>query len=220
VDEFKSMNTGELISALVGDYALQPRPRPIGRSLVAAIIAGFATSVVLFSVTLGIRPDFISALGTWRYDMKLVGSLVLAILAASIASRVSKPTVSPRSVMLVLVVPVIFLLVAVTYELTTIPASAWLPLAMGMNGPACAAHIVILSIVPLGAVVYALRQGAPMSPSATGATAGLLAGAMGATVFAMHCMEDSPLFVAIWYTLATGLMAMAGRLIGRYALRW
>jgi hypothetical protein len=43
---------------------------------------------------------------------------------------------------------------------------------------------------------------------------------MGATVFAMHCMEDSPLFVAIWYTLATGLMATAGRLIGRYALRW
>ena len=33
-------------------------------------------------------------------------------------------------------------------------------------------------------------------------------------------MEDSPLFVAIWYTLATGLMATAGRLIGRYALRW
>ena len=27
------MNTGELISALVGDYALQPRPRPIGRGL-------------------------------------------------------------------------------------------------------------------------------------------------------------------------------------------
>ena len=79
------MNTGELISALVGDYALQPRPRPIGRSLVAAIIAGFATSAALFSVTLGMRPDFISALGTWRYDMKLAGSLVFAILAASVA---------------------------------------------------------------------------------------------------------------------------------------
>jgi hypothetical protein len=91
---------------------------------------------------------------------------------------------------------------------------------MGVNGPACAANIVILSIAPLSAVVYALRQGAPMSPAFTGATAGLLAGGMGATVFAMHCMEDSPLFVAIWYTLAIGLMAMVGLLVGRYALRW
>jgi hypothetical protein len=33
-------------------------------------------------------------------------------------------------------------------------------------------------------------------------------------------MEDSPLFVAIWYTLAIGLMAMVGLLVGRYALRW
>src|SRR5690349_12995758 len=115
------MNTGELISVLVGDYARQPRPKPIGRRLVAAITAGFATSAVLFSVTLGMRPDFVSALGTWRYDMKLAGSLVFAILAASVALRLSRPTANPRSVMLVLIVPIFLLLVAVTYELATIP---------------------------------------------------------------------------------------------------
>jgi hypothetical protein len=100
------------------------------------------------------------------------------------------------------------------------PASAWLPRAMGMNGLMCLANIIFLSLVPLTAVVYALRQGAPMSPAVTGAAAGLLAGAVGATVFAMHCMDDSPLFVAIWYTLATGLMALTGLMVGRYGLRW
>jgi hypothetical protein len=214
------MKTDELISALVGDYASQPRPKPIGHSLVTAIIAGFAISAVLFSITLDVRPDFISALGTWRYDLKLGGSLVFTVLAASVALRVSKPTTNPLSVMRALVMPALLLLGAVIYELSAIPASTWLPSAMGMNGPVCAANIVFLSIVPLSAVVYALRQGAPMSPPSAGAAAGLLAGAMGATVFAMHCMEDSPLFVAIWYTLATAFMATVGLLVGRYVLRW
>src|SRR5262249_23701279 len=62
--------------------------------------------------------------------------------------------------------------------------------------------------------------GAPMSPALAGAAAGLLAGALGATVFAMHCTNDWPVFVAIWYALAIGLISMSGLLIGRHALRW
>jgi hypothetical protein len=89
-----------------------------------------------------------------------------------------------------------------------------------MNGLMCLANIIFLSLVPLTAVVYALRQGAPMSPAVTGAAAGLLAGAVGGYGFSMHCMDDSPLFVAIWYTLAIGLMALTGLMVGRYWLRW
>jgi len=33
-------------------------------------------------------------------------------------------------------------------------------------------------------------------------------------------MDDSPLFVAIWYTLAIGFMALVGLLVGQYVLRW
>jgi len=91
---------------------------------------------------------------------------------------------------------------------------------MGMNGMMCLADIIFLSIFPLGAILYALRQGAPMSPAVTGAAAGLLAGALGAALYAMHCMDDSPLFVASWYTLAIGLMALVGLLVGQYVLRW
>jgi hypothetical protein len=59
-----------------------------------------------------------------------------------------------------------------------------------------------------------------MSPAVTGAVAGLLAGALGATVYATHCTDDSPLFVAIWYTQAIGFMALGGMLVGQYVLRW
>jgi hypothetical protein len=91
---------------------------------------------------------------------------------------------------------------------------------MGVNGVMCLVSIISLSVLPLTATIYALRQGAPTSPAVMGAMGGLLAGALGATVFAMHCTNDSPLFVAIWYILAIGLTALTGLLVGRYVLRW
>ena len=62
--------------------------------------------------------------------------------------------------------------------------------------------------------------GRPNVSCCDGGMGGLLAGALGATVFAMHCTNDSPLFVAIWYILAIGLTALTGLLVGRYVLRW
>ena len=91
---------------------------------------------------------------------------------------------------------------------------------MGVNGVMCLASIIFLSVLPLTATIYALRQGAPTSPGVMGAMGGLLAGSLGAAIFAMHCTNDSPLFVAIWYALAIGLMSMFGLVVGRHALRW
>jgi len=214
------MRTDDLINTLVADHAAQPSPRPIGHGLAMAIIGGLAISAALFSITLGRRPDIVSALGTWRFDMKLADNLVLVIVTTWVALCLSRPTTTRPSEVRPLIVPALLLLGAVIYELVTIPSSVWLARAMGMNGLMCVANLIFLSIVPFGIILYALRQGAPMSPAVTGAAGGLLAGAVGATVYAMHCMDDSPLFVAIWYTLAIGLMTLAGLLIGRYVLRW
>jgi hypothetical protein len=185
-----------------------------------AIIGGLAISSALFSLTLGLRPDILSALGTWRFDLKLSVNLVLMIAATWVALRLSRPTTTPLSAMRALLVPALLLLAAVVYELVTIPASAWPSRAMGANGVMCLASIIFLSVLPLAATFYALRQGAPMSPAVMGAVGGLLAGALGATLFAMNCTNDSPLFVAIWYVLAIGFMALTGLLVGRYVLRW
>ena len=119
-----------------------------------------------------------------------------------------------------LLVPALLLLAAVVYELVTVPSPEWLARAMGINASMCFMSIISLSLVPLMGVIYALRQGAPSSPAVAGAVGGLLAGAVGATVFAMHCTNDSPLFVAIWYALAIGLVATVGLLAGQYVLRW
>jgi hypothetical protein len=214
------MRTNDLIDKLVADYVAEPPPKPVAHRLVMAIIGGLAISAALFSITLGPRPDILSALSAWRFDIKWADNLVLVIAAAWVALRLSRPITTPPSAMRALIVPALLLLAAVTYELVTVPASEWPARAMGVNGVMCLANIIFLSVLPLTATIYALRQGAPMSPALAGAAAGLLAGALGATVFAMHCTNDSPLFVAIWYTLAIGLMSMFGLLIGRHVLRW
>ena len=214
------MRTDELINTLVADHAVQPRPKPVGHGLVMAIIGGLAISGALFALTLGVRPDIVSALSTWRFDLKLSANLVLVIAATWVALRLSSPITKPLSAMRPLLVPALLLLAAAMYELVTVPASAWPSRAMGVNGVMCLASIIFLSVLPLTATIYALRQGAPTSPTLMGAVGGLLAGALGATVFALHCTNDSPLFVAIWYTLAIGLTAIVGLLVGQYVLRW
>ena len=214
------MRTNEFINTLVADHAAQSPPKPIAYRLVMALVGGFALSAALLLITLGLRPDIVAALGTWRFDLKLGGSLLLVIAASWVALRLSRPTTRFLSVMPALLVPALLLFVGVVHELVAVPASTWTSLAMGANGVVCLANIMAFSAIPLVTAIYALRLGAPMSPAVMGAVGGLLAGALGATVFATHCTDDSPLFVAIWYVLAIGLVSMFGLVIGRHALRW
>jgi hypothetical protein len=85
---------------------------------------------------------------------------------------------------------------------------------------ACMKYIPILSIAPLAAILFALRNGAPARPWAAGAAAGLLSAAIGATYYASFCVDDSPLFIAIWYVAGMAIVTVAGALIGARVLKW
>jgi hypothetical protein len=39
-------------------------------------------------------------------------------------------------------------------------------------------------------------------------------------LYASHCTDDSPLFVATWYPIATAVVTAAGALIGARVLRF
>jgi hypothetical protein len=57
-------------------------------------------------------------------------------------------------------------------------------------------------------------------PGIAGAAAGLLAGALSATFYAAHCTDDSPLFVAVWYSLAIAILAARGAIAAPRLARW
>ena len=69
-------------------------------------------------------------------------------------------------------------------------------------------------------MLFRSRRGAPASPTLAGAAAGFLAAACGATLYAFHCFDDSPLFVATWYLLAAIPVVVIGAVAGSRLLRW
>ena len=116
--------------------------------------------------------------------------------------------------------PLLALALGIGWELVTSPAYTWSTRAIGSNSRLCVTSIIALSIAPLTALLMALRVGAPRSPATAGAAAGLLAGGLAATLYAIHCPDDSPLFVALWYAPVVVVIALAGAIIGHRLLRW
>nr|MBA3446785.1 DUF1109 family protein [Pseudaminobacter sp.] len=84
----------------------------------------------------------------------------------------------------------------------------------------CLTYITLIGIGPLGIFLLALRHSAPTRPALAGAAAGLLAGGISATFYAAQCIDDSPLFVAIWYTIAIGILALIGAAVAHRFCRW
>lgn len=211
------MKTDQLVEALVADgtAGAQPIARPLG----LALAAGIALSLVVFFLTLGIRPDIRPALVSWRFDLKIVITLLGLVLAFGVVRDCARPDM-PRHPMRRLLPLLVLIAAAVVVELMLVPEASWRQRLVGSNSMICLPMVPILSIAPLAALLWVLRRTAPASPALAGAAAGLVAALSGATLYAFHCFDDSPLFVVTWYTLATVIVTTIGAIIGRRLLRW
>jgi hypothetical protein len=212
------MDTDDLIKTLAADAG---RPVvPLARrwrqaALLAIILAG-----VFFLAVLDLRPDLAAAAATLRFLFKLAIALLLALTAYAAAQKLSRPDTSWRDAWPPLAVAPLLLLVGVGVELLVMPASAWPAAAFGANAFACLFFIALIGSGPLVVLLLALRHGAPAHPAIAGAVTGLLAGGIAATLYAAHCTDDSPLFIALWYTSAIAGLAAVGALAARCLARW
>lgn len=211
------MRTDDLINALSQDAAVK---WPLARALGLAVTVGAAFAAVLFFLKIGPRADIAAAAATYRFLFKFVVTLSLAVAAGGLILRLARPGARMGGWGPALAVAPALLLAAVAMELAAMPPSSWGARWIGTNNRYCLVLIPLLGLGPLACILYALRQGAPEHPGKAGAVAGLLASGIAATLYASHCTDDSPLFVATWYTLATGIVTLAGYLAGRRLLRW
>jgi len=212
------MRTDDLIRAFAHDGV--GRRASLAARISAALAIGGAVAVALFMLGLGVRPDIGSALQTWRFVLKLAVALTFFAFALRACVRLARPELGIRDTLAGLALAPALLAAAVSYELLTLSPVEWHARAVGSNSRVCLLAVPLLSVAPLAALLAALRAGAPRSPSAAGAVAGLLAGALGATLYAAHCIDDSPLFVALWYTPGIALVALLGAVAGHRGLRW
>lgn len=212
------MKTEDLIEALVLDASQRRHSlaqRVLGAALLGALVAG-----VLFAIVLGVRPDIWIAFETWRFVFKFALALTCMACAWWACLELGRPEVRLKDVAGWIAFGPALLVVAVFYELAVIPPAQWSERAVGNYAGTCLLAIPLLSIVPLAALLIALRAGAPRVPASAGAVAGLLAGGLSAVLYATHCPDDSPLFVAVWYGLAVALVMLVGGIMGHRVLKW
>ncbi len=211
------MKTNELVELLAADKTVAPAP---GRTLILALLPALLIAFLLFLGFAGFRADLLESLGSARFDFKVLLNLALVAVSAGLLLRLGRPG-SRSGAWRPLGWAVPFALgLAVLVELAVQPASLWWTVARGQNSTWCLRIIPLLAFAPLLATLWSLRQAAPSRPALTGAVAGLMSAGIGGALYALHCPDDSPLFVAIWYVIATAGVAVLGALLGSRWLRW
>lgn len=210
------MKTDDLIDALVADRA-GPVAAP-GRALAIWLAPAVAIAGLLMLMTLGIRPDVWEATMSWRYPFKIAVLIALFLPALWLVWVAAHPTGRPA--LAALLAAPLLLAGGIAVEVLTVPPQVWGVRAVGSNAVTCLLSIPAFSAVPLAAALLALREAAPANPAAAGALAGLAAGGIGGAIYGLHCFDDSPFFVAIWYPIAIAAVTAAGALAGKKVLRW
>jgi hypothetical protein len=212
------METEQLIRTLAADNTHQARP--VGFVLMLALLSAAPVSVAIFFAELGVRPDVMTAMRNPFFDLKFAVTLALAISAIAISLHLSRPEASLQGWAWLLLIPVALLIAGIGGEMMMPQRLPMMTRLVGNNSRACMIAIPAMSLPLLAAALVGLRHGAPTRPAVTGAIAGLLSAGLAATLYASHCTDDSPLFVATWYTIAAALVTAVGALAGSKVLRF
>lgn len=213
------MNTDDLIARLATDLSVAPR-RSFERRLAIGLPMGVLAAVSIVWLGYGLRPDLAEVIDSPMLWVKFAWPAVVAWIAWRLLERLATPGRSPGRMPLALWVP--------AAAMSALAAAAWLgaspaeraPLLMGRTWSTCSASILLLALPILAATRWALARAAPTDLPRTGATAGLLAGALGAMVYALHCPELDAPFLLVWNGLGMALAAALGAMVAPRLMRW
>ncbi|TVU92344.1 NrsF family protein [Vreelandella titanicae] len=211
------MKTDDLIELLSQD---QTSHWSLGRTFALALLGGVLISSALFVMAVGVRSDINAAIETLRVILKFVFSLALAVSSFKAVKHLARPDTYPVNWLWGALSAYLLLILAAGFELMVVPRDLWGERLVGNNALDCLMWIPVLSLAPLIAIMMAIRKGATTRPGLTGALAGFSASGIAAVLYALHCPDDSPLFVMIWYSIATVSVACVGYFGGRFFLKW
>ena len=185
------------------------------RILFLGTVGAAALAVVLIYLVFAGTFDLTGVLRSYPFHFKF-GTMGLLAMGAFLTLRQQGiPGSSPWVALAALPGPVVLLLLAI-FDHSGFPL-------LGRDAtsvPICFCAIVGASLPALLILLWVTRRAAVTRPAAAGASAGLLAGALGAAAYAIACKNDGATFVLVWYGLAIGTVCCLGALIGQRYLRW
>ncbi|MCQ9155717.1 NrsF family protein [Acidomonas methanolica] len=213
------MSTDPLIDRLATDLRPVRRRTPWRDATILLVLGVIEIACVL---TLGLmRPDLSHAMQTPSFWWKTGSLSVIAAVGGATTLLSLDPTRSPRRGlrivgMLALAALVLGWLVDV---IQADPAGFWQRIDPA-HGIVCARKIVEMSLPAVLALGLLARRGAPVDARGTAWAVGVTAAAFGALAFALACPFDDPLYLAVWYSVACGVVTLATRLILPILTRW
>ena len=212
------MRTADLIELLARDVPVRP-PGAASRKIRAALVAGGGIALALVVFGLHVQPLEQVASQPWFW-MKASYTGLLTVAAAVTVKRLAAPGTRLKAAPLMVVLVVLAMLALGADQLVSTAPVRRLDLWLGRSWRVCSPLILLLALPIYATLVIALRHLAPTRLTYTGAVAGLTAGSLAATLYGLHCPEQTAAFVATWYTLGIAAAAGLGALTGRWLLRW
>jgi hypothetical protein len=193
---------------------------PVARRFGAAIAFGVASGFAILLATLGINPalgDFLLLPAFW---IKLIFAVALTFSGFVASVRLARPGVAVGRVKWLAAAAVAALWVLALIVITDAEPAARAQLVLGNSWSVCPFRIALLSAPMLAASIWAMRGLAPTNQALAGGALGLLSGALGASIYCLHCPELAPPFLAVWYVLGILIPTLVGSAVGGPLLRW
>lgn len=210
------------LEALMDRLAVNVQPvRPLDdRPTMLALAALLLVTATLMLAWLGLRADLMAGQPNPMFLLRCGTLAVLGLVSAGAVLAQAHPGVGRVSqgwkvaAAMALLFPLSGAVMAVDQPEHAMAmasaASGWECLRMSLAAAA-------LCTVPM---VLHLRRGAPVAPQRAGLLVGLAAGSLGALAYNLHCPYNSMVYTGLWYGIAVGSAAVAGRLVVPRLIRW
>lgn len=144
----------------------------------------------------------------------------LGLVAVLLAQRLSHPGMRLGAAAKAWAGPVIAMaLLALLVWMDAAPADRP-DMIFGMTWKVCSRNIAIVAAPVFAGVLWAMNGLAPTRLVLAGASAGMLAGAVGTVIYALHCQQVAAPFIFVWYGGGMLLCAAIGAVVGPMVLRW
>jgi hypothetical protein len=213
------MKTADLISMLATGTS-PVEPGALTRRFGIALALGLAGSAMLMLMMYGTRADMAQAATRPMFWIKFIVPAIAAIIALQLTRRLSCPGWRLGRAPFLLAVLLVLACGSAAVVLLAAQPAARPELIFGATWKTCTLSIVLLAVPVFCAVFWAMKGLAPTRLAWAGTAAGLFAGAVSATVYALHCPEMAAPFLGIWYVLGVMTPAALGALLGPRLLRW
>lgn len=214
------MRTDQLIDMLSTNVEPVERRR-VPQALALAVAVACAAALVAAFFGLGVRPDLANPGALGFLLLKIGFAAGVVTVASMFLTRLARPGGELRTRPWLALLPFAGVVLLAAVSLAAAPRSHWDDMLVGDMWVECLVSIPIIAIAPFAVMVWAVRQfAAPTDLARTGAFVGLVAGGVSAMGYALHCMDDSVPFIALWYGGTIALCTLAGAVLGPRLLRW